>query len=163
LLTHAAGLKERLGPILLQLPPTLRRDIGLLEDTLACFPATVAVAVEPRHDSWLTDDVRGLLERRGAALCWADRRSRPVAPTWRTASWGYLRLHEGDAEPWPRYETSTLARWLNRVADAWRHEAPVYVYFNNDPGGAAVYDADALTALARRAGRTVVRPDEKRC
>lgn len=80
LLSHAAGLGDRLGPVLLQLPPTLHADPGLLDECLGCFPADVRVAVEPRHDSWWTPQVRKVLESRGAALCWADVLARPVTP-----------------------------------------------------------------------------------
>lgn len=48
------------------------------------------VAVEFRHESWWTTETRRLLARHNAALCWADRRGRPVTPLWRTADWGYL-------------------------------------------------------------------------
>jgi uncharacterized protein YecE (DUF72 family) len=153
LLSHAAGLGDRLGPILLQLPPTLAADAGLLDDALAAFPPDRPVAVEPRHGSWWTPAVRSVLERRGAALCWADRLGRPVAPLWRTAPLGYLRLHEGAAEPWPRYHPDTLRGWLDRIAEAFPDPAtPVYVYFNNDPNGAAVTDAAAFATLAATAG-----------
>ncbi|GAA4792221.1 hypothetical protein GCM10023329_50200 [Streptomyces sanyensis] len=101
LMERARGLGGRLGPVLLQLPPTLRGDPAALDAVLGCFPAGVRVAVEPRHPSWWTAEVRGVLAAHGAALCWADRGSRPVSPLWRTAEWGYLRLHEGRAAPWP--------------------------------------------------------------
>ena len=92
---RAAGLEHRLDAILLQLPPTLKADADLLRECLAQFPAGTRVAVEPRHESWWTDEIRALLERYGAALCWADRDEKPVAPLWRTTDWGYLRFHHG--------------------------------------------------------------------
>ncbi|KNB53138.1 DUF72 domain-containing protein [Streptomyces caatingaensis] len=152
LMRHASALGDRLGPVLLQLPPTLRADAGALDGTLARFPAGTRVAVEPRHPSWWTDEVRAVLEHRGAALCWADADSRPVTPLWRTADWGYVRFHHGRAEPWPRYGRRALTAWAGRVADAWPRTATVYAYFNNDPGGAAVADAAAFARAARRAG-----------
>jgi uncharacterized protein YecE (DUF72 family) len=145
-LERADGLGDKLGPVLLQLPPTLKADLGALDETLAQFPARVRVVVEPRHPTWFTDECRALLEKRAAALCWADRLSRPVAPLWVTADFGYLRLHEGRARPWPRYGRTALQTWLRRL-DAVREG---FVFFNNDPGGAAVTDADALRALLDR-------------
>ncbi|MEV5509682.1 DUF72 domain-containing protein [Streptomyces orinoci] len=161
LLRHAAGLGERLGPVLLQLPPTLKVSPGLLDTALACFPAGIRVAVEPRHESWWTREVRQVLEHRGAALCWADHGSRPVTPLWRTAPWGYLRFHAGRARPWPRYGRTALASWAGRIADAWPDGAQVYAYFNNDPGGAAVHDARVFAGLVRGLGRTVPEPPGK--
>lgn len=169
LIRAAAGLGGRLGPVLLQLPPTLPADHGALDDCLAAFgraglaldgatgPAggRIRVAVEFRHDSWWTGETERLLARHGAALCWADRLGRPVTPLWRTADWGYLRFHEGTAQPWPRYGEQTLAGWVERMTGGWPDGADVLAYFNNDPGGAALYDAAVFASLARRAGRTV--------
>ncbi|MEV4629361.1 DUF72 domain-containing protein [Micromonospora sp. NPDC049523] len=147
---RATALGGRLGPVLLQLPPNLRVDVAALDATLAQFPSGVRVAVEPRHASWWTAETRRVLEVRGAALCWADRRSRPVTPLWRTAAFGYLRLHEGRAKPWPRYGRAALGSWLDRIEAGYGDRDPVYVYFNNDPGGAAIVDASALAGIARR-------------
>jgi uncharacterized protein YecE (DUF72 family) len=157
LLGRAAGLGDRLGPVLLQLPPTLRADAGLLDACLACFPPGVRVAVEPRHASWWSEDIRTVLAARGAALCWADVRARPATPLWRTADWGYVRFHEGRARPWPRYGRRALATWAERVAATWAAEDDVYAYFNNDPGAAAVEDARVFAVEARRAGLRVTR------
>ncbi|MCC3772440.1 DUF72 domain-containing protein [Streptomyces sp. UNOC14_S4] len=160
LMEHAVGLGDRLGPVLLQLPPTLRADPAALDAVLACFPSGTRVAVEPRHSSWWTDDVGAVLERHGAALCWADHDSRPVTPLWRTADWGYVRFHCGRAQPWPRYGRQALTSWAERIAGQWPDEADVHVYFNNDPGGAAVHDAVAFARAAAAHGRTVTRTPE---
>ncbi len=137
LMNAAAGLGPKLGPVLLQLPPTLRAEPDRLAACLQRFPAGVRVAVEPRHPSWWTDETRRLLERHDAALCWTDRLGRPQTPLWRTTGWLYLRFHEGPAEPWPNYDDETLQGWADELAGA----DDAYVYFNNDPGGAAVRNA----------------------
>jgi uncharacterized protein YecE (DUF72 family) len=157
-LSRAEGLAGRLGPVLVQLPPTLRAEPALLDAVLAGFPPSVRVAVEPRHASWWAPAVRSVLERRGAALVWADRLGRPVTPLWRTTGWGYVRLHEGRATPRPGYGRAALASWLDRITGAFAPaREPVYVYFNNDPGGAAIRDATALAAAAARRGLPVSR------
>ncbi|WP_340381802.1 DUF72 domain-containing protein [Streptomyces sp. SS7] len=157
LMDHAAGLGARLGPVLLQLPPTLRADPELLDACLSRFPAGTRVAVEPRHPSWWIPPVREVLRARGAALCWADVQSRPATPLWRTAGWGYVRFHEGRASPWPRYGQHALESWIDRIATTWSDHDDVYAYFNNDPGGAAVGDAALFGRTALRAGLTVTR------
>lgn len=115
--------------------------MDLLAACLRCFPADVRVAVEPRHDSWWTPQVREVLTGQGAALCWADHLGRPRTPLWRTADWGYLRLHEGRARPRPRYGRQALSTWVDRLAITWPDKEDVYVYVNSDPGGAAVNNA----------------------
>jgi len=148
---RAEGLGDRLGPVLLQLPPTLRADPPTLAECLRCFPSRVRVAVEPRHPSWwaVERELRAVLERHGSALVWADRGSRPVTPLWRTASWGYVRFHGGRARPAPRYGRQALETWRRRIAGEFGSGADVYAYFNNDTGGAAVVDA---LRFARAAG-----------
>ena len=156
-LGRAEALGDKLGPVLLQLPPSLRVDVAALDETLARFPAQVRVAVEPRHPSWWIDEVRDLLRQHGAALCWADRRGRPVTPLWRTADFGYLRMHEGRAKPWPRYGRTALSSWVDRICMEPGAVPEMFVFFNNDPGGAAVIDAGAMARTARRRGVEVSR------
>jgi uncharacterized protein YecE (DUF72 family) len=155
LAARAEGLGDRLGPYLLQLPPTLRAAPEALDACLACFPTGARVAVEPRHESWWTDDVRDVLTRRHAALCWADRLGRPTTPLWRTVDWGYLRMHEGAASPRPSYGRAALGTWLDRLGATWplRSAATdVFVFFNNDQMAAAPWDAMTLSDLLRDRG-----------
>jgi uncharacterized protein YecE (DUF72 family) len=154
LMAAAGGLGAKLGPVLLQLPPTLKADPEKLGACLRCFPSSVRVAVEPRHTSWWIDPVREVLSARGATLCWSDRLGRPQTPLWRTADWGYLRLHEGRANPWPAYGDAALRSWVHRLAETW-NDGDVYVYFNNDPYGAAVRNAVRFTELACAEGQRV--------
>ncbi len=175
LMRAAAGLGDRLGPVLLQLPPNLRADPGALDACLrefarfpggaqlpgAQFPGAgppgspVRVAVELRHESWWTPETQQVLAAHNAALCWADRAGRPVTPLWRTAGWGYLRFHEGAAQPWPRYGVQALRSWADRTGEAWPDGADVFAYFNNDQHAAALYDAAAFASILRRSGRQV--------
>jgi len=155
LLEAAAGLGDRLGPVLLQLPPDLRAVPERLAECLRQFPPSVRVAVEPRHESWWTDEVRDVLTAANAALCWADRSGSAVTPLWRTADWGYLRLHEGDGAPWPSYREATLGAWAERIAATW--DGDIYVYFNNDQNAAAPRDAARLAAAASRRRGQVAR------
>ncbi|WP_250562946.1 DUF72 domain-containing protein [Sphaerisporangium fuscum] len=157
LMDRAEGLGPKLGPILLQLPPTLRAEPERLDACLRHFPRGVRVAVEPRHASWWTGEVREVLSSHGAALCWADSLGRPNTPLWRTADWGYMRFHQGRAHPWPSYGETSLRSWLHRMGEAWDSGCDVYVYFNNDPDGAAVRDAVRFAGLARTAGWPVSR------
>ncbi len=148
LMAAATGLGDRLGPVLLQLPPTLQADPPRLADCLRRFPAGVRLAVEPRHPSWWTEETRQVLVEYDAALCWADRLGRPLTPLWRTASWGYLRFHEGRARPRPGYGDRSLRSWAHRVTAEFAPDDDVFVYFNNDPGGAAIRDARRFTRIS---------------
>jgi uncharacterized protein YecE (DUF72 family) len=157
LMERVAGLGDKVGPVLLQLPPTLQSDPVLLDDCLACFPASTRIAVEPRHGSWWNPDLRDVLTARGAALVWADKYSQPVAPLWRTADWGYLRLHAGGGDDVFPYDDGVLRDWAVRLAETWDDSEDAFVYTNNDPGGAALRDAVTLAGLLRDQGRTPTR------
>jgi len=158
---HARHLGAKLGPVLLQLPPNLPADPPALDRTLAQFPAAVRVAVEFRHPTWLSGEVRDLLTARGAAFCLADS-PRRATPVWRTAPWTYLRLHQGRASPAPCYGRAALAGWAGRLADGWGPDATVYVFFNNDPGCCAVRDARWFALAAARAGLSPTRVPDAR-
>jgi uncharacterized protein YecE (DUF72 family) len=168
LLGAAAGLGPKLGPVLLQLPPTMKADPDALAACLEAFRTAAGaqgvpgpqIAVEPRHESWWTEEIRRILIAHDATLCWADRRGHPITPLWRTATWGYLRFHEGTAQPRPSYGRQALRSWVARVSETWPDEADVYVYFNNDPGGAAVINSAQFAGLARQDGSSVTRTPE---
>jgi uncharacterized protein YecE (DUF72 family) len=151
LVERACQLGEKLGPLLIQLPPTLEADVGRLRATLDAFPADVRVAVEFRHSSWFTDEVQQLLRDRRVALCLADRR-RPLTPFWRTADWGYVRFHSGRARPTGCYSRDALAAWVDRIAELWPAPADVYAYFNNDGFACALRDAQVFADLLAHAG-----------
>lgn len=153
---HAAPLGRRLGPVLLQLPPQMRINLDRLDATLAAFPPTVRVAVEPRHESWFTEDLRRLLRRRRAALCMADLRG-PVTPVWRTTTWGYIRFHAGRGRPQPSYRRGELSEWLDRLAGEFKSADRLYAYFNNDTQACAPHDAVIFAEMCRERGWAVSR------
>jgi uncharacterized protein YecE (DUF72 family) len=153
-LSRSRGLASKLGPVLIQLPPQLHRDAGRLEATLDEFPAGIRVAVEFRHPSWFTDEIRAILVDHAAALCLADRR-RPLTPIWRTADWTYVRFHEGRARPRPCFGRVALATWARRLAETWSPDEDIYAYFNNDHRACAPRDA---ARFARQCARVGLRP-----
>lgn len=158
---RAKGLGRKLGPVLLQLPPQLKRDDERLEETLAEFPRGMRVAVEFRHNSWWAPGVQRLLEKHGAALCLADRHG-PVTPTWRTTDWTYLRFHHGRAQPRSCYGRQALATWVHRIKDEFGQRPEAYVYFNNDGHACALRDAVVFARLADRAGLRPTRVPDAR-
>jgi uncharacterized protein YecE (DUF72 family) len=131
----ARGLGPKLGPLLFQLPPTFRKDIDRLGEWLALLPPDLRVALEVRHDSWLTDDVYDALRRRNVALCVADT-GEDTTPVVATADFGYLRLRD------QAYAPATLAAW-GRTAGRpeWRD---AFVYFKHEESGTGPALAQAL-------------------
>ena len=153
---RAAGMGEKRGPILVQLPPRFHVDVALLDAALEVFDRSVRVAVEFRDDTWFTAETREALERHGAALCLADS-PRRKQPLWRTAAWSFVRFHEGAGPHAPGYERDALQRWIGRIAETWAPSQDVYAYFNNDAYGYAIKDAVTFAELAGEAGLSPTR------
>jgi uncharacterized protein YecE (DUF72 family) len=122
----AATLGDRLGPVLFQLPPNLKKDLPRLSDFLDLLPAATRAAVEFRHASWFEDDVYEALRARGAALCIAEDEELSTPPV-ATAAWGYLRLRRAD------YGDAEVLAWADRVrAQPWDE---AYVFFKHEDAG----------------------------
>jgi uncharacterized protein YecE (DUF72 family) len=123
----AAALGPKLGAILFQLPPSLKRDVALLDGFLAEMPTGIRAAFEFRHESWLDDAVYQVLRDRGAALCIA-RSDDFVTPVVATASFGYLRLRQVD------HNEADLDFWADAIRSQteWRD---TYVYFKHEETG----------------------------
>lgn len=156
-MTAVRPLGKKLGPVLMQFPPTMPADLGALEETLSLFPDDVKIVCEFRHDSWFTDECRELLEKFGTAWCLADRLSKPITPVWKTTDWAFLRMHEGRANPHPCYGRTVLQTWVERLAEGWGTDAEIWVYFNNDPRACALRDARTFGRLAEASGFGVTR------
>jgi uncharacterized protein YecE (DUF72 family) len=123
----AATLGEKLGPLLFQLPPYLRCDVGRLRAFLQSLPPGVGAAFEFRHDSWSDPGVAAALAESGAALCAADSEDRPLDRIEATSRWGYLRLRRVD------YGDAELAAWADRIAAAPWDEA--WIFFKHEDEG----------------------------
>jgi uncharacterized protein YecE (DUF72 family) len=149
-------LGAKLGPVLFQLPPNFPADIPRLEQFIALLPGGMRAAFEFRHPTWEIEETRQLLDAKGCALVLPDR------PGWRvpdvvTGGWAYLRFHQGQRGA-PGYPRPKLRRFADRIV-AW-DASETFVFFNNDPGGAAVRDARTLTGLLRDRGADVRGPEE---
>lgn len=145
-LETAACLGSRLGPVLFQLPPFLKKDAGRLREFLAALPASCRPALEFRHETWFDEEVYEVLRQRGAALCASDTEDSGAdgPPVVATGDWGYLRLRRQD------YAPADLAAWAERIQEqAW---SDAYVFFKHeDEGKGPELAASFKELLARRA------------
>jgi uncharacterized protein YecE (DUF72 family) len=130
----AATMGAKLGPMLFQLPPYMKKDLDRLRAFLDLVPQDRRVALEFRNASWFDDDVLDALRAHDAALCYAetdteDEGSNQTAPLVATAAWGYLRLrreHYGDRE---------FEAWAERIhGENW---SEAYVFFKHEDDGTA--------------------------
>lgn len=138
LVNVARALGDKLGPILFQLPPFLRKDVGLLQSFLAALPADTRAALEFRHPSWFSDDVYAALAAHNAALTGGEvDESDKSPPLVATADWGYLRLRKAE------YSPRELSEWAVRIAEQPFNE--VYAFFKHETEGPML--AQRLDAL----------------
>ena len=141
----AETLGTKLGPLLFQLPPFLKKDVELLEVFLHDLPPGLKPAVEFRHASWHADDTYEVLKRFGVALCVADSEER-TTPFEATAHFGYLRLRRQE------YDEATLRTWIERIDGvAWED---VFVYFKHEARGSGPQYAAQFVALVGPEGIT---------
>lgn len=142
---RAGLLGERLGAILVQLPPRWRADPQRLDAFLARAPRQQRWAFEFRDPDWLRADVFGVLHRHGAALCIHDML--PDHPRELTTDWTYLRFH-GTTDS-GGYSPQYLSARADRIAELLRSGRDVYCYFNNDYAGFAPRNALDLARHVR--------------
>jgi uncharacterized protein YecE (DUF72 family) len=133
-------LKQKLGALLFQLPPFLKRDLPRLEDFLHQMPPGPRVAFEFRNQSWFSDDVYECMRRFGVALCVAETEEHSV-PLEITADFGYFRLRK------PDYSDADLADCAARIQEAARNWKNVFVYFKHEADGQGPAFATKLKSL----------------
>jgi uncharacterized protein YecE (DUF72 family) len=166
------ALREKLGPILWQLPPSLRFDSGVLREFLLQLPKTttelsrlarrhdarldgrsfhevdhdrpVRHTLEVRHESFVDARYLELLAEHGVAACVADSAGLYPLIDERTASFAYARLHGEKQLYVSGYSGRALAPWATRIK-GWAERGDVFVYFDNDVKVRAPFDALNLT------------------
>ena len=133
---------DRLGAILFQLPPNMKKDIDRLREFVSRLPPGRRFAIEFRHESWFEDDTLAALRDHDVAMVGIEQADF-TAPVHSTASWGYLRLHRFD------YSPAMLSDWTTRMrAQGWND---AYVFFKHDH----VPDSEGSGPLAVEAFRKV--------
>jgi uncharacterized protein YecE (DUF72 family) len=134
----ATTLGDRLGPVLFQLPPNLKKDAPRLRDFLALLPPASRCAFEFRHESWFDAEVMEALRASRVALCWAEDENLATPPE-ATAEWGYLRLRR------PDYGEAELAAWADRIrAQNW---TDAFVFFKHEDEGTGPRLAERMQSL----------------
>jgi len=124
----AATLGPKLGVLLFQLPPYLRKDLALLDAFLETLPAGVRATFEFRHISWLEDEVYERLKARKLALCVADS-EKLSTPLKITADYAYFRLRDEG------YTPDDIVRWARTIREATSGCSDVFVYFKHEEAG----------------------------
>ncbi len=136
---------EKLGPLLFQLPPNMKSDVGVLAEFLAALPRTLPSAFEFRHESWFTDEIFDLLKTYNRALCVAETEDR-VTPDVITADFCYYRFRK------PTYTPEERQQMTGRIREHLKANRDVFAYFKHEetPQG-ALYAVEVFNEV--RTGR----------
>lgn len=123
----ASVLKNRLGPILFQLPPSLKLDEETLKLFLASLPKETRAAFEFRHPSWSSENVYSMLREHNCAWCISDMEDAPDDPkVISTADFGYVRLRREN------YRPEDLQKWKADLTKMnWRE---AFAFFKHEDG-----------------------------
>jgi len=136
-----SALEDRLGVILFQLPPNMKKDLLRLESFLVQLPAEVPATFEFRHPTWFDDEVLALLGKHNRALCVSDTDDLPVNQIDKTADWGYLRLRRVN------YDEADLKHWIKKIkAQKWKN---TFVFFKHEDEGTGPKLAAQFLKLAK--------------
>ena len=142
----------RRGPLLIQLPPNQGKDIeklrAYLEDLRGSFTTPWEVAVEFRNDAWLAEDVYRMLDEQRTALCIHDMTGKAATDRPNDAGFIYVRRHgTADGRYAGSYSPEHLESDAERIRRWLKCGKSVYIYFNNDIGGHAFWNAEMLRSM----------------
>jgi uncharacterized protein YecE (DUF72 family) len=143
-LETVSAFDERLGVILFQLPPNMKKDLPRLESFLANLPKNARAAFEFRHPTWFDDDVLRVLSESNLPLVVSDTDDMPTNHIDKTADWGYLRLRRVN------YSPDSLVEWSKRIGDQKWNEA--FVFFKHEDEGTGPKLAAQFMDVAKEGG-----------
>jgi uncharacterized protein YecE (DUF72 family) len=123
--TVVAGLDERLGTVLFQLPPFFRCDVAKLEAFLSVLPRGLKSTFEFRHESWFIPDIYALLRKHEAALCIHDADDH-TTPLELTSGFTYVRLRRSE------YDADQRRQWQDRLRTWADNGIEVFAYIKHE-------------------------------
>lgn len=144
--SRAGRLKEKLGPVLFQLPPRWKVNTERFADFLSRLPTGHRYTFEFRNDTWYHPDIYDLLRQYNCAFCIYELEHH-LSPVEVTADFVYIRLHGPGNKYEGSYTRAALKKWAKRCLLWQQEKKDVYVYFDNDQAGYAAFNAHQLLEL----------------
>lgn len=142
----ADSLQERLGCILFQLPPSLTKNMDLLQDFLSHLSPNHKNVIEFRHESWFAEDVYSLLRTHKVIFCVVSSPELPDDIV-ETAETSYFRFHGRIGWYKYNYTDEELKDWAEAIKKTKSKER--FIYFNNDYHAYAVANCKKLGEYLR--------------
>lgn len=139
-------LKEKLGPILFQLPPAWKINVERLENFISKLPKGYQFTFEFRNSTWYMKEVFDLLSNYNIAFCIYELEHH-TSPIISTADFVYIRLHGPGEKYQGLYSDKSLLEWAERIKEWLQDNKKVYCYFDNDQNAYAAYNALTLSEM----------------
>ncbi|MGV3528132.1 MAG: DUF72 domain-containing protein [Flavisolibacter sp.] len=154
------ALKEKLGPVLFQLPPGWKVNVERLRHFLQALPTDQRYAFEFRNETWYRDEVYEVLQQHGAAFC-IYHLAGHHSPITLTADFAYVRLHgPTELKYQGSYSKPVLKKWTAQCLQWQKEKKDVYVYFDNDQEAYAAFNAQELKKLVEKESTKWVPTDD---
>ena len=144
-LSRACLLQNKLGPLLYQLPPNMKRNDEVLQSFLSSLPQEYRHVFEFRHESWIDEAVFETLRRYKVGLCVFDMPGFTCPPV-ATSDFAYIRFHGSGGMYSSCYSNEELSQWAKKIAKLAEGVKAVYIYFNNDAEAFAIKNALTLAS-----------------
>lgn len=147
-LQDAVNLKEKLGPILFQLPPNLGFNKERLINFFKHLPKSFKYTFEFRNAGWWNDETFDILRKNSSSFCIFELGDL-VSPSVITSDFIYIRLHGPEGRYKGNYDECTLKKWSERFLE-WKNKvSEIYCYFDNDEKGFAPINAIQLKNILK--------------
>ncbi len=134
-------LREKLGPLLFQLPPSLTFDESLFKEFCSLLKTSFTHALEVRHKSWIQERAFQIMSDYNIAFCISDTAGRYPFHEIITADFIYIRLHGSQKLYASLYTKDEIKQWAEKII---KWDKPTFVYFDNDFEGYAIQNAREL-------------------
>jgi len=144
-LRGAEALGDKMGVILVQLPPSLEFDQSSMRSFLALLDPRFRYTIEARHKSFVSDTLFSLLREHNIAWCISETGGRFPYAEELTADFVYMRLHGRESLYTSNYSDGELSGIRDKLV-GWGRDC--YVYFDNDVSGFAALNAGTLKRMA---------------
>ena len=147
-LDAAVFLKEKLGPVLFQLPPNLNYDNERLENFCKLLPENFSYTFELRNSSWWCDECYDILRSKQISFCFFELGD-IISPEIFTSNLIYVRLHGPSGRYKGSYSDNLLKNWDEKFLIWLKEGYNIYCFFDNDEQGFAAKNAKSLVNLIK--------------
>lgn len=145
-------LKEKLGPVLFQLPPKWKVNVIRFKEFLEALSKGYRYAFEFRNKTWYNEEIYRILKQFNCAFCIYELAGHK-SPMQITANYVYVRLHgPTEFKYHGSYTNVELKRWAKQCMEWLKEKKDVYVYFDNDQEAYAVFNALTLREFIQKEG-----------